>query len=141
MSELGFSEPGNGMDMEMAAAAVLADNKDVKVMLRVLGNNLKDSLGDRVQVTRASGGLLHRQSEEAVKAITVHLSQDDYEAHLEGGTVRCTVGRSSGGIRIRNEELPVEQWLARLLAALKDEAVNNQSARAALQSVIIGGGA
>ena len=140
MSELGFPEPGDGMDMEMAAAAVLADNKDVKVMLRVLGNNLKDSLGDRVQVTRASGGLLRRQSEE-VKAITVHLSQDDYEAHLEGGTVRCTVGRSSGGIRIRNEQVPVEQWLARLLAALKDEAVNNQSARAALQSVIIGGGA
>ena len=140
MSELGFPEPGDGMDMEMAAAAVLADNKDVKVMLRVLGNNLRDSLGDRVLVTRASGGLLHRQSEE-VKAITVRLSQDDYEAHLEGGTVRCTVGRSSGGIRIRNEQLPVEQWLARLLAALKDEAVNNESARAALQSVIIGGGA
>lgn len=140
MSDMGLGEPGGGMDMEMAAAAVLADNKDVKVMLRVLGNNLRASLGDRVQVTRAAGGLLHRQPEE-VRAITVHLEQDDYEAHLEGGAVRCTVGRSSGGIRIRSEQLPVEQWLARLLAGLKEEAANNQSARAALQSVIIGGGA
>jgi hypothetical protein len=53
--------------------------------------------------------------------------------------VRCVVGRTSGGIRIRNEELAIEQWLGRLLAALQKEAVNNQSARAALQNVIIGG--
>lgn len=140
MSEMDLFQPGNGMDMQMAAATVLADNKDVKVMLRVLGNNLRDSLGDRVEVTRSGGGLLHRQPEE-VRAITVHLGQDDYEAHLEGGTVRCTIARSSGGIRIRNEQLPVEQWLTRLLAALKEEAVTNQSARAALQSVIVGGSA
>ena len=140
MSGMGLDEAGNGMDMQMAAAAVLADNKDVKVLLRVLGSNLKESLGERVQVAHGSGGLLRHQSDE-VKSITVHLGQDDYEAHVDGGTVRCTIGRSSGGIRIRSEQLPVEQWLVRLLGALQEEAVNNQSARAALQSVIIGGAA
>jgi hypothetical protein len=139
MSEMGMASPGDGMDMQMAAAAVLADNKDVKMLLRVLGNNLRESLGQRVEVAHASSGFLRHQSEE-VRSITVHLSQDDYEAHVDGGSVRCSVGRSSGGIRIRSEQLPVEQWLARLLGALQEEAVNNQSARAALQNVIIGGG-
>ncbi len=124
--------------MQLAVAAILANNKDVKMMLRVLGKNLQDALGDRVEVAHASGGLLHRQTDE-VKSITVHLDQDDYQAALDGPSVRCTVGRSSGGIRIRNEQLPVEQWLSRLLSALQEEAVNNQSAQSALQNVIIGG--
>ena len=136
---MGLTEPGAGMDLEIAAAAVLADNKDVRLLLRVLGNNLKEALGDRVEVAHATGGLLHRQSED-VTSITVHLDTDDYEAQLEHGSVRCTVGRSSGGIRIRSEQLPVEQWLTRLLGSLQQEAVNNQSAQAALQNVIIGGG-
>jgi hypothetical protein len=131
-------DAGGQTDMQMAAAALLANNKDVKMMLRVLGKNLQDAFGDRVEIARPSGGLFHRQSDD-IKRITVHLDQDDYEAALDGPSVRCTVGRSSGGIRIRNEQLPVEQWLGRLLSALQQEAVNNQSAQAALQNVIIGG--
>jgi hypothetical protein len=138
MSDMGLADPGGQVDMQMAAAALLADNKDVKMMLRVLGKTLQDAFGDQVEVTHPSGGLLHHQSEE-IKSITVHLGPDEYQAQLDGRSVRCIVGRTSGGIRIRNEELAIEQWLGRLLAALQKEAVNNQSARAALQNVIIGG--
>jgi hypothetical protein len=138
MSEMEPASPGSPVDMQLAAAALLANNKDVKMLLRVLGKNLQEALGSRVEVARPSGGLLHRQSDE-VKSITVHLDNDDYEASLDGPSVRCTVGRSSGGIRIRSEQLPVEQWLNRLLSSLQEEAVNNQSAQAALQNVIVGG--
>ena len=126
------------VDMQMAAAALLANNKDVKMMLRLLGKSLQDTLGDRVEVAHSGGGLFHRQTDE-VKNITVCLEQDEYQAALDGPSVRCTVGRSSGGIRIRSEQLPVEQWLTRLLSALQAEAVSNQSAQAALQNVIVGG--
>jgi hypothetical protein len=125
-------------DMEMAAAALLANNKDTKMMLRILGKSLQESLGDRVEVAHGGGGLFRRQSDE-VKSITVRLEQDEYQAALDGPSVRCTVGRSSGGIRIRSEQLPVEQWLTRLLSALQTEAASNQSAQAALQNVIVGG--
>jgi hypothetical protein len=131
-------DAGGPMDMQMAAAALLANNKDVKMMFRVLGKTLQDAFGDRVEISHPSGGLFHKQSDE-IKSITVHLDPDDYEAYLDGPSVRCSVGRSSGGIRIRSEQLPVEQWLTRLLSALQLEAVNNQSAQAALQNVIIGG--
>jgi len=138
MSGLGQASGGDQMDMQLAASALLADSKDVKMMLRVLATTLQESLADRVQVTRGGGGLLHKSPDE-VKGVAVHLGQDDYDAHLDGHGVRCTIGRTSGGIRIRNEELPVEQWLSRLLGALQQEAVNNQSARTALENVIIGG--
>jgi hypothetical protein len=138
MSDIEPADLPGQADMQMAAAALLANNKDVKMMLRVLGKSLQDALGDRVEVAHATGGLLHRQTDE-VKSITVHLDQDDYQAAVDGPAVRCTVGRSSGGIRIRNEQLPVEQWLTRLLSALQTEAVSNQNAQAALQKVIVGG--
>jgi hypothetical protein len=138
MSEVSQLGQGGPVDLEMAAAALLANNKDVKMMLRVLGKTLQDTVGDRVEIVRQGGGLLHRPSED-VKSITVHLGPDDYEAQLGGRSVQCSVARSSGGIRIRNEQLPVEQWLGRLLGALQKEAVNNQSARTALQNVILGG--
>jgi hypothetical protein len=138
VSDLAGLGPGAQPDMQLAAAALLADNKDVKMMLRVLGKNLQDNFGDRVEIAHSSAGLFHHQSEE-VKSITVHLAQDDYQADLESHSVHCTVGRTSGGIRIRNEQLTVEQWLTRLLSALQDEAVHNQAASNALQNVIIGG--
>ncbi len=139
MTSPGLFESGDApVDMQMAAAALLADSKDVKMMLRVLARNLQSTLADRVEVTRSAGGLLHRQTDE-VRAVMVHLGQDDYVAELEGHGVRCTVSRSSGGIRIRNEEVAIEQWLTRLLGALQVLAVENQSARAALQNVIVGG--
>lgn len=138
MSDMGLDDAGGQVDMQMAAAAMLADNKDVKMMLRVLGKNLHDSFGEQVEIVHASSGLLHHRTEE-IKEIRVHLDEDDYQAHLDGHTVRCAISRISGGIQIRNEQLSVEQWLHRLLSALQVAAADNQSAQAALQSVILGG--
>jgi hypothetical protein len=132
-------DAGGELDMQLAVAAVLADNKDVRMLLRVLAANLTDTFGERVEVERSGGGgVFHKQPQE-VRAITVHLSQDDYQARIDGRGVRCSVGRSSGGIRIRSEQLPVEEWLHRLLTALQADAASNQSARAALESIVIGG--
>lgn len=132
-------DPGMGdqPDMQIAVAAVLANNKDVRMLLRVLGTTLQESLGQRVQIKKASGGLLRHKSEE-VKAILVSLGEDDYEADIDGQAVHCRIGRTSGGIRIRNESVTVEEWLHRLLAALQLEATGNQSAQQALQNIIVG---
>jgi hypothetical protein len=126
------------MDIEMAAAALLADNKDVGMMLGVLANSLKDSLGPQMEIISSSRGLLRRQSDQ-IKRIRIRLDQDDYEAELGDGKLTCTVGHTSGNIRIRSEQLPIEQWLSRLLTALRKEAATNQAARAALERVLIGG--
>ena len=47
----------------------------------------------------------------------ITLGDDTLEAAVEGGTVRCTIGHSSGGIRIRSEQVGMDVWLTRLLDA------------------------
>ena len=126
------------MDIELAAAALLADNKDVGMMLGVLANSLKESLGSQMEIIASSPGLLRRQTDQ-IKRMRIRLDQDDYEADFGDGRLTCTVGHTSGNIRIRTEQLPIEQWLSRLLAALQKEAATNQAARAALERVVIGG--
>jgi hypothetical protein len=58
---------------------------------------------------------------------------------VDGPTLRCTIGHSSGGIRIRSEKVGVDEWLNRLLTVLKAEAANSQAVRQALESMVIGG--
>jgi len=58
---------------------------------------------------------------------------------VDGTSLRCTIGHSSGGIRIRSEKVDVDVWLARLLAVLKAEAAHSQSVRKALEGIVIGG--
>ena len=64
---------------------------------------------------------------------------DQFDAEVDGTALRCTIGHSSGGIRIRSEKVSVDEWLARLLAALKAEAATSQAVRLALESMVIGG--
>jgi hypothetical protein len=132
---------GGTMDMQLAAAAILADNKDVKVLLRVLATTLADTFGERVRVEQSGGARFRHKGDSEVRAVTVPIGADEYQVRLEGHGVTCSVGRSSGGIRIRNEQLPIEEWLRRLLGALQAEAATNQSARTALENIVIGGNA
>jgi hypothetical protein len=67
------------------------------------------------------------------------MGDDQFDAVVDGSTLKCTVGRSSGGIRIRSEKVDVDTWLNRLLTVLKAEAANSQAVRLALENMVIGG--
>jgi hypothetical protein len=123
-------------DLEMAAASLRADTTDVHVLLKVLADQLTDALGERLQVQR--GGGRFRKS-EVIKSLTVAMGDDQFEAVVDGPSLRCAIGHASGGIRIRNESVDVDAWIARLLAALQAEAAHSQSARLALENIVIGG--
>jgi hypothetical protein len=126
----------DSMDLELAAASLRADGSDVRILVKVLVDQLADALGPRLEVKRA-GGLLRRSEE--VRSLRISLGEDQFDAQLDGDTLQCTIGHSSGGIRIRSEKVGVDDWLARLLTVLKDEASRNQSVRRALESIVIGG--
>jgi hypothetical protein len=105
-------------------------------MLKLLVNELASALGGRLVVERA-GGLL-RKSEE-VRAVQVVLANDVLRAEIDGASVRCTIGHSSGGIRIRSEQVEMGAWLKRLLGALQAEAAQSDTTRLALENLMIGG--
>lgn len=124
------------LDLDLLASSLRAEGGDVRLLLRVLAERLSGALGDRLRVER-SGGLLRRDKD--IRRLTVDLGEEQLEAVVEGGSVRCAVGRSSGGIRIRTTRVSMEEWLHRLLEALKAEASTSQATRAALEAIMLGG--
>jgi hypothetical protein len=125
----------DSFDLELAAASLRADGSDVHILVKVLVDQLSDALGPRLKVERAGR---FRKSDE-IKSLKIAMGDDQFDAVIDGGTLICTIGRSSGGIRIRSEKVDIDTWLNRLLTVLKAEAANSQAVRLALENMVIGG--
>jgi hypothetical protein len=123
------------LDLSLAVSQLSSDRTDVRVMLKLLVSQLAGVLGDRVAVERAGR---FRKSDE-IKSMRIALGDDTLEAVVEGATVRCSIGHSSGGIRIRSEQVGMDVWLTRLLTALQAEAAHSEQTRLALENIVIGG--
>jgi hypothetical protein len=119
----------------MAVSQLASNSTDLRIMLKLLVSQLSDALGDRITVERAGR---FRKSDE-VKAVRIALGDDTLEANVEGTSVRCSIGHSSGGIRIRSEQVSMDEWLTRLLTALQKEAAHSEQTRLALENIMIGG--
>ncbi len=122
-------------DLSMAVSQLASNSTDLRIMLKLLVAQLSDALGDRISVERAGR---FRKSDE-IKSVRITLGDDTLEAAVEGGTVRCTIGHASGGIRIRSEKVGIDVWLTRLLTILQAEAANSEQTRQALENIVIGG--
>lgn len=123
-------------DLSMAVSQLASNSTDARIMLKLLAGQLADALGERLTVERAGGRF--RKSDE-IKSVRVSLGNDLLEADVEGASVRCTIGHSSGGIRIRSEQVDMHTWVTRLLGALQAEAATSEQTRLALENIVIGG--
>jgi hypothetical protein len=130
-------EPNPSFDLDEAVASVQSNLTDVRILLKVLAGQLADAVGAERLVVEHPGRL--RRSAE-VRALEVTMGDDDFRAELDGAAVRCTIGHRSGGIRIRSDQVTVEEWLKRLLLSLQAEAAHSERARQALERIVIGGG-
>ncbi len=128
--------PEDAFDLDLAAATLQSNAGDVPLLLKLLVTQLSEVLDKRLVVERAGGRF---RKSEAVKSVEVTLGNDVLRAEIDGASVRCTIGHSSGGIRIRSEEVGLDEWLKRLLAALQAEASHSELARRALENIVIGG--
>jgi len=123
-------------DLSLAAAALRSNSADVRALLKALCGELSDTLGERLRTQRA-GGRRHKTDE--ISSVRINMANDQFEAVIDGADLRCTVGHVSGGIRIRSETVDTDQWITRLLQALKAEAAHSDAARLALENIVIGG--
>lgn len=134
----GSLEPADdaAFDLDLLASSLQANGGDTRVLLKVLVGRLADILGDRLEIERA--GRFGKKAQE-IRQLTVRLGDDEMRAEIDGSRLTCTVGHSSGGIRIRSDRVTVDEWLRRLLGALQTEAHTSEATRAALESILIGG--
>jgi hypothetical protein len=123
-------------DLSMAVSQLASNSSDTRLMLKLLASQLADALGERLVVER--GGGRFRKSDE-IKSVRVTLGNDTLEASVAGPSVQCTIGHSSGGIRIRSEQVDINTWLTRLLTTLQAEAATSEQTRTALENIVIGG--
>jgi hypothetical protein len=126
----------DSLDLDLLASSLEADAGDVRVLLRVLVDRLSGALGSRLKVDRVRGRLFKKSDE--VQHVTIVLGEDQLDATVVGTGLECSVARSSGGIRIRSTKVSMQEWLRRLLGALRDEAASSQATREALESMLIG---
>jgi hypothetical protein len=132
---LEVSGSSDGFDLDLAVSALASNSTDVRIMMKLLVNGLAATLGGRLTVERQGSRL--RKSEE-IKTVQVNLGEDVLRAEIDGASVRCTIGHSSGGIRIRSDQVDMGTWLKRLLGALQAEAAQSESTRLALENIMIG---
>jgi hypothetical protein len=125
----------SALDLSMAVSQLASNSTDLRIMLKLLVSQLAGVLGDRIVVERA--GRLRKSDE--IKSVRITLGDDTLEAVVEGASVRCSIGHSSGGIRIRSEQVGMDTWLTRLLTTLQSEAAHSEQTRLALENILIGG--
>ena len=130
----GAGASGAAFDLSMAVSQLASNSTDLRIMLKLLVAQLSGVLGDRVVVERAGR---FRRSDE-IKSVRITLGDDTLEALVDGGSVRCSIGHASGGIRIRSEQVGMDAWLTRLLTTLQSEAAHSEQTRLALESIVIG---
>ncbi len=131
-----MTDSDGSYDLNLAAATLRANASDVRSLVKALFDELSDTLGDRLSAQRNSRHL--RKSSE-LTSLHATLGNDQFEATVDGSSLRCSVGHYSGGIRIRSESLDVVEWVLSLLGALQAEARHTASARPALEKIVIGG--
>lgn len=122
-------------DFDLAAASLRLDGADLAASAEVLAAKLEQALPAHVSVRRSGGGLLGR-GERRVRELSVELGPNRYELQIDGGRLQCARGREVGGISIKRETLGPAQWLAALIADLREEAQRSGEARTALERLL-----
>jgi hypothetical protein len=130
-----LNDPGEPLQVEMLAAALRANSTDLKAFMEALAAKLQGSLPDRTKVMR-QGGLFSR--DHPVKEINVTLGDYQYRISRERqgplNTDRVKVVR---GIVLKTEQVPMNQWIEDLAAALAEEAAHSTEAHIALERFLL----
>ena len=128
-----MSEP---FDLELAAAGLRADARDLPALLGGLATWLEDSVPHLVSVERKRAGLL--DSHKVVVRITCRLGDDTYVLEREGGGASARRARTVRGITLKTETLSLSDWIAQLGSALMSQAEVSEAATQRLRDLLTG---
>ncbi len=124
------AEPSFDLD----AAALRADGRDLDAGVEVLATKLEGALPSATKIDRRARRLLSR--EQRVEQIEVALGECTYVLRRERHGLTMSRAKTVRGVRIKNEQLDVEAWLAALEADLRAQAQTSAEARTALERLL-----
>lgn len=121
-------------NLDLLAASLRADSSDTRALLEALAAKFEQALPNATTVERKPTRLL--SNAKRVQRLTIKLGDDTYTLSIADETAKPERRKTVGGIAIRSDELPLDEWLNTLIAALKAESGRSEAARVALERLL-----
>lgn len=122
------------MGFELLASSLRADAGDLNAFVEALATKLEGALPDRTSVERKSTGLFSK--EKRVRRIGVQLGENRYDLAFDSGRAQASRAKAVRGIVLKNEMLPLDEWIESLSRELTEEAQQSEQARLALERLL-----
>ena len=123
-------------DFDLVAASLRADASDSRGLAEALAVRLEQALPTQTRVQRRSKKLLSR--EKVVRSIAVDAGESRYELNVDDrGAIETTRSNAVRGIVLKNDPLPVDEWLDALARDLAAQAQATAEGRAALERLLL----
>lgn len=127
------SDEQSEVDIDLLTASLRADASDVRAFVEALAVKLEQAIPQATTVQRRRDGTF---GPKRVRRIAVDAGGQRLELRADGASVQTLCSRLSGGIVLKNEDVPTDAWLRLLGEALADQARHSQTTRQALERLL-----
>jgi hypothetical protein len=122
-------------DFDLVAASLRADTADSRGLAEALAVRLETALPTRTRVERRARKLLSR--DKVVRGIEVDAGENRYALRVgERGELETTRSAAVRGIVLRNDPLPLDEWIDSLARDIADQARTSAQGREALERLL-----
>jgi hypothetical protein len=123
-------------DFDLVAASLRADAADARGLAEALAVRLETALPGHTRVERRAKKFLSR--DKAVRAIEVHAGESRYALTVgDGGTLETTRSSAVRGIVLKNDPLPLDEWIDSLARDIAEQARASEQGRQALERLLM----
>jgi hypothetical protein len=123
-------------DFDLVAASLRADAGDTRAFVEALALRLEAALPDRTRVERRARRLLSR--DKLVRSVEVDVGDSRYALTVpERGPLEARRSAAVRGIVLRNDPLPLDEWIDSLARELTGEARASEQGRLALERLLL----
>ncbi len=118
-------------DFELLAASLRADARDLDVFFDALATKLAGTFPENTTVEREGF-----RGRGRVRTVAVELGEQRYELERAPSGATATRAKRVRGIVLKNEELPLHEWIDELSRDLAESAEQSERGRVALERLL-----
>jgi hypothetical protein len=123
-------------DFDLVAASLRADAADSRGFVEALAVRLEAALPGQARVERRSRKLLSR--EKVVRSIEVDAGDNRYSLQVaDHGAMEARRSAAVRGIVLKNDPLPLDEWIDSLARDLSEQARTSEQGRLALERLLM----
>lgn len=133
-------QAGDGLSLELVAAALRADSTDLAIYARVLTESLGESLPPGCVTVDRNRTMADRMRDRpgTVTRVSVRLGEKTLTLGTERGAPVAEICHEVRGIVLSRNAVPIHEWAAELARGLVAHAEQNAAAATALRRLVAG---